>query len=253
MSLDSGLIVTFLSAFARCTAMLLSSPLFGTNVPVKVRVQFSLVISMALVPVLREHVGAVPQDLIGLVLMVGRDVVIGLIIGGMIQLLMAGIQMAGAFLDIQIGIGMAQIFSPLLGITSSPISQFKFLLGLVILLLINGHHFMFQAFVHSYEMAGPSLMRLGEMQTTLISFMGQVMLMAMQIAAPVAAVSVIIDVAAGLINKGVPQTQPFLLALPVKLMVGLLALSVGLPALVVATEAGLGFTISHMSKMLGGP
>ena len=253
MSLDSGLIVTFLSAFARCTAMVLSSPLFGTNVPVKVRVLFSLVLSMALVPVLREHVGDVPQEMVGLALMVGRDVVIGLIIGGMIQLLMAGIQMAGAFLDIQIGIGMAQIFSPVFGRPSSPISQFKFLLGLVILLLINGHHLMFRAFVHSYEMAGPSLMRLGEMQTTLISFIGQVSLMALQIAAPVAAVSVIIDVAAGLINKGVPQTQPFLLALPAKLMVGMLALAIGLPALVVATEAGVGFTFSHMSRMLGGP
>ena len=55
MSLDATLIITFLSAFTRCTAMVLSSPLFGTNVPVKVRVLFCMVLSLALVPVLREH------------------------------------------------------------------------------------------------------------------------------------------------------------------------------------------------------
>jgi flagellar biosynthesis protein FliR len=118
---------------------------------------------------------------------------------------------------------------------------------------MNGHHFMFQAFVHSYEMVGPSLDRLGAMQTTIISFFGQVSLMALQIAAPVAAVSVVVDAAAGLVNKAVPQTQPFLLALPAKLMVGVFALGLGLPAMAVATRAGVDFTFSHMSKMLGGP
>lgn len=252
MSLDSGLIITFLSAFVRCTAMLLSSPIFGTTVPVKVRILFSLVLSMSLVPVLRDLIGPVPQDLIGLVLMVGKDVVIGLIIGGMMQLLLAGFQMAGSFIDVQIGIGAAQIFNPQIGATSSPISRFKFLLGLVILLLINGHHYMFRAFVHSYEMVGPSIARIEDMQMTLLSFIGQISLLALQIAAPVSAVAIIVDAAAGLINKAVPQTQPFLLALPAKLMIGLLALSLGLPALIVATHTGVELTFEHMSKMLGG-
>ncbi|HXH62024.1 MAG TPA: flagellar biosynthetic protein FliR, partial [Fimbriimonadaceae bacterium] len=151
------------------------------------------------------------------------------------------------------GIGAAQVFSPMTGGTSSPIGQFKFMLGLVLLFLLNGHHFMFQAFMHSYEMTGPSFANMEVMRTTLVSFIQQVSLMALQIAAPVAAVAVVIDAAAGFINKAVPQTQPFLLALPAKMMVGILVLGIGLPAMVVATEAGVNFTFSHMSKMLGGP
>lgn len=253
MSLDVTLLITFVSAFTRCSAMVMSSPLFGTTVPVKVRVQFCLVVSMALVPVLREHTTAVPESLAAMGLMVGKDAAVGLIIGGMMQVLLAGFQMAGAFLDVQIGIGAAQVFSPMFSGTSSPLSQFKFLLGLVLLLLMNGHHFMFQAFVHSYDMVGPSVSRISEMQTTLIAFIGQVSLMALQIAAPVAAVSIVVDVAAGLVNKAVPQTQPFLLALPAKLMVGVFALGLGLPAMAVATRAGVDFTFTQMSRMLGGP
>lgn len=253
MTLDATLLITFVSAFARSTAMVMASPVFGTNVPVKVRVMFCLVLSMAMVPVLREHTPGVPQDLAQLVMLVGKDVVIGLLIGGMVQIMLAGFQMAGAFLDVQIGIGAAQVFSPMFGGTSSPLSQFKFLLGLVLLLLMDGHHFMFRAFEHSYEMAGPSLANIEVMKTTLVSFIGQVSLMALQVAAPVAAVSVVVDAAAGLVNKAVPQTQPFLLALPAKLMVGVFALGLGLPAMVVATRAGVDFTFSHMSKMLGGP
>jgi flagellar biosynthetic protein FliR len=253
MTLDATLLVTFLSAFARSTAMVMASPVFGTNVPVKVRVMFCLVLSMAMVPVLRDEAAIVPQDLAALVMLVGKDVVIGLVIGGMVQFMLAGFQMAGAFLDVQIGIGAAQVFSPTLGTTASPLSQFKFLLGLVLLLLMDGHHFMFRAFEHSYQMSGPSLANIEAMKTTLVAFLGQVSLMALQIAAPVAAVSVVVDAAAGLVNKAVPQTQPFLLALPAKLMVGVFALGLGLPAMVVATRAGVDFTFSHMSKMLGGP
>jgi flagellar biosynthetic protein FliR len=253
MSIDATLLITFVSAFSRCSAMVLASPLFGTNVPAKVRVMFCMVVSLALVPVLREHVTTVPESLGQLGMMVGKDVMFGLIIGGMVQVLLAGFQMAGAFLDVQIGIGAAQVFSPMFGGTSSPLSQFKFLLGLVLLLLMNGHHFMFQAFVASYDLAGPSVDRIPEMQATLVAFLGQISLMALQIAAPVAAVSVVVDAAAGLVNKAVPQTQPFLLALPAKLMVGVLALGLGLPAMAVATNAGVDFTFAHMSRMLGGP
>lgn len=252
MNLDSGLIIAFASAFARCSAMLLASPIFGGTVPVKVRILFSVVISFAMVPVVREHHTAIPQDVLQLAMLLGKDVVIGLIIGGMVQFLLAGFQMAGAFLDIQVGIGSAQIFNPMTGSTSSPIGQLKFMLGLVILLITNGHHFMFRAFVKSYDLSGPGLDTIGVMQENLVAFMGFVSLMALQIAAPVAAVAVVIDAAAGLVNKAVPQTQPFLLALPAKLGMGLVVLSVGLPALVVATQTGVDYTFTTMSKMLGG-
>ncbi len=252
MTLDSALIVSFVSAFARCSAMLLASPIFGGTVPVKVRVMFSLVVSFALVPVVREYHTTVPQDLMQLVLILGKDVVIGLVIGGMVQIFLSAFQMAGSFLDIHIGIGSAQLFNPMTGDTASPIGQLKFMLGLVLLLITNGHHLMFWAFVKSYGMAGPGIDTIGLLQSNLLLFLGQMSMMALQIAAPVAAIAVVIDAAAGLVNKAVPQTQPFLLALPAKLGVGLIVLAVGLPALVVATQSGVDMTFSTVSKMLGG-
>lgn len=252
MSLDSGLVIAFVSAFTRCSAMLLSSPIFGGTVPVKIRVMFGLVVAFAIVPLVRETYGAVPQDVPELVLLLGKDVVVGLVIGGMVQIMLSGFQMAGAFLDVHIGIGAAQIFNPMTGGTSSPIGQLKFMLGLVLLLVTNGHHFMFRAVVKSYGMAGPGIDTIAVMQANLVGFLGQISLMALQIAAPVAAVSIVIDAAAGLVNKAVPQTQPFLLSLPVKLSVGMVILAAGLPALVVATQSGVDMTIETVSKMLGG-
>ena len=81
---------------------------------------------------------------------------------------------------------------------------------------------------------------------------GQTTLLSLQIAAPVAAVSIIIDLAAGIVNKAVPQTQPFLLSLPAKLATGIVMLAIGLPALVIAVQNGHDFTFMHLGHVLRG-
>jgi len=252
MSLDAAFLFGFLAVFTRVTAMLMSAPLYGQVVPVNIRVFLGAVLSLALLPVVGPHLPPAPSDLLGVAGLVGREAVMGLLIGGCLQMLLSAIQMAGSFLDLQIGIGSAQVFNPMLGQTASPLGQFKFLLATVIVLLLNGHHLMFDAFVRSYELGGVPMTAMPEMLATLTSLLGQLMLLALQIAAPVAAVTVIIDVAAGLVNKAVPQTQPFLISLPAKLGMGFLCLALGLPALVTAVQGGLDITFDHVRQLTGG-
>ncbi|MES1227185.1 MAG: flagellar biosynthetic protein FliR, partial [Armatimonadota bacterium] len=61
----------------------------------------------------------------------------------------------------------------------------------------------------------------------------------------------IIDVAAGIINKAVPQTQPFLIAMPAKLTFGILALAFGLPAVIVGVDRSLGLAFNTVHTILG--
>ena len=252
MSLDSTLIFGFLAVFSRVTAMLMSAPLYGQVVPVNIRIMVGGIVAMALLPVIHGHLPVPPTDLLGILMLMGREITVGLLIGGCLQFMLAAIQMAGTFLDLQIGIGSAQVFNPMLGQTATPIGQFKFLLGTVLVLMMNGHHLMFDAFVGSYSLPPLSIESMPGMLTTLTSLIGQLMLLALQIAAPVAAVTVIIDVATRIVNKAVPQTQPFLISLPAKLAVGFLALALGLPALVGAVTGGLDITFDHIRQLIGG-
>ncbi len=249
MSFDNHLLFASLCVFARCTSMLMSAPLFGTTVPVQIRVMFGVVLTLSLVPVVQSHVGPLPPDLMSLFLAVLREVLVGLLLGGLLQFLVAAVQMAGAFLDVQVGTGSAQVFNPFLGTTTSPIAQFKVMLATVLVFLLNGHRMMIAAFVRSYDMPGPTL---APVQSEVLSFIGQMAMLSLQIAAPVAAVTVIIDVAAGIVNKAVPQTQPFLLSLPAKLAFGMVLLAIGLPALVAAVQGGLDITFDHLGHMLRG-
>ena len=253
MSLDSGFVLSFVAIFVRCGAMLLSSPLYGGATPVNIRILASVVISLALTPVVGPLLDLNVTNIVELGMLMGREAIFGLLIGMCLQFLMASLQIAGSFMDMQLGLGSAQLFNPQMGGQTSPLGQFKFWLGMVIMLLLNAHQMMFRAFVASFNLKGAPM---GGGSIDLISagytLLGNLLVLSLQIAAPVVAVTVIIDIAAGLINRAVPQTQPFLLATPAKLALGLLTLSIGLPALVVEVQRVVEVTFFVIEKMFGG-
>lgn len=249
MTLDSHLLLSGLFIFSRATAMLLSAPIAGNLVPATIRVMFGLVLSLSLTPVLQGSIMANPATVGHLVAMVSYEAFVGLLIGGSLQLLVAAGQMAGQFVDIQIGTGSAQLFNPYFGGSASPVAQLKMMLTTVLILLLNGHRMMIGAFAASY---GSHSMDPGTVQQGLLPLLTKLGSVSLQMAAPVVAVTVVIDLAAGVVNKAVPQTQPFLVSLPAKLSAGLVALSLGMPAVVVAVENGLDIVFRQLGVMFKG-
>ncbi len=232
--------------------MLLSSPLFGGATPLFVRLGMSSVLSLALIPILQPYIGPAPVELYLLAAAVVHEVLSGLLIGTMLQILLLAAQMAGSFLDLQVGLGAAHLFNPMLNAPTTLLSQFKFMLALVLLLLTNGHHLMFQAFVQTYgNGAGLGVASLPGVRMELVSFIGQMCMLSLQIAAPVAAVSVVVDAATGIVNKAVPQMQAYVVALPAKIIMGILALALGLPLMVTAVQSGVEHTFTSVYRMFG--
>lgn len=250
MSLDTAWLVTFFSVFVRMSAMLLSAPLMGTMVPVQIRVLVGAALAMALTPVVGPV--AVPNDVFSLTMSLGTDVLVGVVIGGLMSMLVGAFQTAGALCDTQLGLASAQMFNPTIGTSVTPLATFKFLLCSVLLFVTDAHHMMIEAFVGSYhathQLAGGSPYLL----EGVVRFVGQTGLIALQIAAPVAAVTVIIDVSASLINRAVPQTQPFLIALPAKLALGVLVLGASLPSLAAILRVGVEIALGHAREIVGG-
>lgn len=252
MKLDALYVVTFFSVLVRLGAVMLSNPMIGKAAPPLVRAFFCALVAFALSPVIQPYMPPVPETMADLIVLVGRDVLFGLLIGGCLQLVQSTFQVAGTMMDFQLGVSSAQAFNPTIDSYASPITQFNTMLATVILLLADGHHLMFRAFVESYQMPIGSVHFDAAFLATLTGLLFRLMLLAAQIAAPVSAVAVIVDVAAGVINKAVPQTQPFLIATPAKLGFGVLALAFGLPALVVAVSRSTHLVFDSVHVMMGG-
>lgn len=249
MTLEAGLVWPFACLFARSSALMLSAPFSSASVPVPVRVGFSAVLSMGMTPVLAEQVGPLPADMYSLAAAIAQNVLVGLLIGFTIQLVVQGLLMAGAFLDMQMGLGSVQVLNPMTETPVSLLAQFKYLLGVVLLLVTDGHHAMLQAFVQSYGAPAPSMDAILEGTMALVT---QSALLSIQIAAPVVAVCVVVDAAAGFVNKAIPMMPVYLVSLPAKIMVSIVSLGLALPLLASAVHGGLGRALDTLSRMLGG-
>lgn len=254
MQFDEALLYAFLLVFVRAGSMLLSSPVFGAqNTPLPIRIFTTLAIAAALSVAIQPKVGPVPGNLYGLISAVLSEAAAGLLIGLFMQLVLQAALIAGALLDLQIGLGMSQQLNPIAGIPISIIAQYKFMLALIVFLGVNGHHVMLEAFARSYDLM-PAVNKgvLQAAQINYLSLLSQISLLSLTIAGPVLAVSLVVDAALGVISRAVPQMQAILVGLPAKLIMGMIALAFALPALVIGTQSAIERATELLMRSMGG-
>jgi flagellar biosynthesis protein FliR len=252
--MNESLLFAFLLVFVRCSAMLMSSPVFGAQTtPLPIRIFTTLSISGALTVALQPMMAPPPSDLWGLGGAVLQEAVAGLLLGTFMTLVLQAAQIAGSLLDMQIGLGMSQVVNPVNGVSATVLGQFKHMLAVVVFLSVDAHHQMLAAFANSYQ-AMPNFSAPGMMaiQAGLVEMLGAIFLLALQIAAPVLAVSVVVDAALGVMNKAVPQMQALQLGMPAKTGIGLLTVGLTLPALTASVSNGLGRALDTLAKVFGG-
>ncbi len=170
-------------------------------------------------------------------LFIGGEVLMGLTMGLIVLLFFTAFRMAGQFMDVKIGLSMATIFDPQFGNPVTLLGQFYYLFAIIIYLTVNGHHYLFLALADSFQivpLGGPSLTGL-TVHMIVESFV-YIWAISFQIAAPIVATVIITDFSLGLISKTVPQLHVFLVGLPLKVFLGLLAIYLTLPYLTLVME-----------------
>lgn len=231
MSLDSLTIWSGALLFARISALLLALPMLSNLVPPMIRVLTAVILTWALLPVVPGP-SEVPPELASLLLGVLGAVGFGLLTALSIQAVVWAFQAAGNVIDLQIGTGSAQLLNPALGSVSAPLGQFHAILASVLVFVTDGHHLVIRGLSEVPRIDGIP----GAMDVVMLTIQTATVA-AVQIAAPVISATILIDIASALVARAVPQAQPYFLALPAKLVVGLGIVAVGLPALAIATKA----------------
>lgn len=240
--------LAFLLVFVRASATLLVAPMFGAqNTPLPIRILTTLSIAAALTVAIRPRLGPLPATMHELAMAVLVEAGAGLLLGGMVNLAMQALTIAGSLADLQTGLTMSQVMNPIAGVSTSVLSQLQTMLGLVVFLAADAHHLLLAAFVRSYDSV-PTLARTHE---ALVPLVGRTFLLGVQIAAPVMAVGFLVDASLGLVARAVPTLQPTQLGVPAKLMAGLLAVSVGLPVVVASVSTAVRMGIEAAGVAFG--
>ncbi len=236
MAIDLPLteVVTFVLVMTRLLAVFWTAPPFtGTMLPVQIRLALAASISMAVAPV---QVTEVPTDTAGLVLAIVYQVAVGAMLGFVVQLLLSSLQIAGAMVDFSSGLSSAAVYDPFTQSSASPSSRLYQLLGIVTILVLDGHLMIVRGVLRSYEAAPLSGMRVDSIGNVLQEGVGQLMLAAVEISFPILASLLLAEVVLGLAARAAPKLNVMILGFAAKSMVMLTTFGLGLPLAVRATS-----------------
>ncbi len=214
----------FILILMRVAAIIFMMPIIGAKgVPNAAKAGLCLMVSLILLPVVHIGPKAFPGDIFSMVLLLGKEIFVGLTLGLIIKLVFAGIQLAGQMIGFQMGFGVAQVMDPQMGQESPVLAQLGYLVSLLIFLAIDGHHIFFQTLMYSFSVLQPGEMNLTEgVYHRLVAGGGGMFVTAVKVMAPAMAILLFMQVAMGILAKAVPQIQIFFLSFPLTIGIGLL-------------------------------
>lgn len=221
---------SFLLVLMRVSCILFMMPLWGSrNLPGPGKAGLALIVSLVLLPLVKIQPGRFPADAFSFAFFLLGELMIGFVLGLSVKVILAAVQMGGEFAGFQMGFTMANVIDPQSGMDTTVLSQFSYLLGLLIFLSMDGHHWFFRALAQSFQLLPPGevVLRWGLVQHFL-QLSGQMFIVAMKMVAPVTAVLLCTQIALGILSKAVPQINLLITSFPLTIVLGLLVLGVAL-------------------------
>jgi flagellar biosynthesis protein FliR len=220
--------------FARVLAILLSIPVFDTrNVPVILKAGFAIALSMLVFPrsagVFLPPVLQLGPFLMALV----KEILVGFIIGFGVKVTFGTVQLAGQYCGVQMGLAMANVIDPFSETQSSIIAGFYNLFAVLIFISLDAHHWFLYTVDETFRLVPPGQFEAGPGTfLDLVGRGGEMFHMCLRVGAPLIAVLLITSFAFALIARTVPQMNVFIVAMPVKVAVGMIFMALSLPYMV---------------------
>ena len=227
--------------FVRTLAVLATAPVFSSRgIPVIVKVGLGVFLSVLMMPA-ADSSGPVPlpgaeQTLPGwptewlpLFLIIGQEVLVGVIIGFVSNLIFVTVGMAASITGLQVGFRAANLFDPMTTAPTTALEQFYTLMTIALFLAINGHHWLLLGLSRTFEVAplGTFVMQPVTVER-LVFLTGETFVAAVRIAMPVMGAMLLADMGLGIVARAVPQIQVFFLGLPLKEAFGFTAIALAL-------------------------
>ncbi|MCK4984539.1 MAG: flagellar biosynthetic protein FliR [Desulfobacterales bacterium] len=223
----------FFLIFLRVGAILMSMPIFKSkSIPVLFKFGLALAASIILFPLLDLKAFPVLANLGNFAVGAIGEILLGITIGMAVNLIFVGLQMAGQISGYQMGLALARVMDPSAGQQIPVLAQFYQLFAFLIFLTINAHHWFLIALADSFQLVPPFGFKIsGSLIEQLIHIAGNMFVIAIKVGAPVIAALLLTSVAFGLIARTVPQMNVLFVAMPLKIIIGLLFIGFSLPYL----------------------
>lgn len=212
-------IIGFLLLFFRFAALFIATPIFSHNaIPISIKTSMAFVFTIVFyssMPPLTIHI-----DMATIVLAILSEFLFGLAIGVVLLLAYNVITFAGGQISFMMGFSMASAIDPQSGVSMPIISQFLSLLGLMILLALDLHHWLLlfiDGSLQSVPLGGFVMEK--EFFAYTIHAATNMFLVGFLIAFPITALAWLQDVIFGMLMKTMPQFNILVIGFPIKITI----------------------------------
>lgn len=193
-------------------------------IPMQVKVWFMAMVAFIMFPMVAAKMTfQIPTSIPILALIMIKEFMIGYIAGFVTNVVFIGVEIAADLVSMQIGLTAAQAMNPITGDTSPILAQGYTILASMLFIGLNGYQWIFSAIFKTFELIPPgyNLVLSGTFVQNVIYLTSQIFIVGLSIALPIFSVLVITDVLLGFMTKMMPKMNIFMVALPIKIYIGL--------------------------------
>jgi flagellar biosynthesis protein FliR len=219
--------------FLRVLALFVTAPVLGMRmVPARVKIALAMLITVAAQPSL-PAAPTIPLDSAQAFEAVIQQLLIGLSLGFAARVVMAGIEMAGELIGLQMGMNFAAFFDPISASQSTAVSRFFGTSAAWLFVVMNGHLLLTAAVIESFNTfpvgsaAGSPMAFLSQVQPQVWG--AEIFRLGLWIALPIVTMLLFTNLVLGIISRVASQMNIFAIGFPITLGVGLIGMTMTLP------------------------
>jgi len=214
---------SYILVLIRVSVVLFMLPIFGgKKIATIIKAGCAFSISLVLLPVVHPDPALFPDNPWFAFMILCSEIILGFLLGFIIDCFFSGIQLAGQMIGMQMGMAIATVVDPNSGIQSSMVSQLGFWVAVITFVVLNGHILLLFAIKESFSIIPiGSLSLQAGLYKPVLQMASDIFTIAVQIGAPAIAALLFTDVAFALTAKVSPQMNVFIVALPLKIAIGL--------------------------------
>jgi len=221
-----ALAATFMLVFARIGTMVMLLPGLGEmSMPVRVRLSIALALAAMFLPLHQNAYTIDLRELGPVLLMFGHEMIIGAILGFTARLSISALQVAGAVIAQQMGLGFVTAVDPSMGQQNVIVANFLTMLGVTLIFATDLHYLVIAALNDSYRLFAPGTSILvGDAAALITKTVAGAFKVGIQLSAPFLVFGLLFNLGLGVLSRLMPQMQVFFIGLPLSILLGFLIL-----------------------------
>ena len=257
-ALDMAWLTAAFLVAIRIGPLFVLAPVFGTaDIPVRFRVLLALAFAAMLAGAAAAEPGAavrvapVLESTGAFMSAAMSELAIGVTLVFGVFAAFAAFLFGGRLLDIQVGFGVASLLDPVSRGQAPLLGTALNLLALAVFFALDGHHLLIRGIAWTLEAFPPGRSLSGLQAGAVVRQFGLVFAYGLMIVAPAVIVLLLLDVGLAVAARTMPQMNIFIVAMPLKVVIGVLTLALSLRYLSPALAKVYGSIGLYWREVLG--